>query len=621
MYCTRGSALWSQPVAVGVGKGRRRSKRVMRAPVVALGAAVALLVAGVILAVANEHAYQAQKIDEVTVEARLLSVLVGGALDFDNRGAARDYLEALRANPEAQAGAIYDAHDQLFASYSRKHLPSLPMMPPPQGASFDGNRLIVSVPVTQEGRKLGSIYLDMLTEPIAHRLQRYLGIGLLVTMAALLVVVLGTAHSALTRANDELERRAVDLDAANRQLRAQIAERERAEEALRQSQKMEAIGRLTGGVAHDFNNLLTIVGGNLDLLDRMADSAADTEVPRDRLRRLVEAAQRGLARGAQLTRQLLALSRQEPLEARIVDINAAIADFASLVERAIGETVELRLALGDDSWPCKLDPAQFEAAILNLAINAKDAIEDGGRLTIGTELVRSADEPGGALELNPPYIVLTVADTGSGMPPDVLARIFEPFYTTKPVGKGSGLGLAQVWAFVTQTGGRIVVDSAPGSGTEFRMFLPLSPAAGDEAPGIALAGAEPGGSERILVVEDEEEVREVAAATLERLGYNTVVARDGREALAILDRRDFDLLFTDYVMPGGLNGAQLAHEACRRRPELKVLITSGYLGDGGAHIDGARVGGFALIAKPYRSAELATRVRETLDAVPAAPPG
>jgi CheY-like chemotaxis protein len=226
--------------------------------------------------------------------------------------------------------------------------------------------------------------------------------------------------------------------------------------------------------------------------------------------------------------------------------------------------------------------------------------------------------------LSPPYIVLTVADAGAGMPPDVLARIFEPFYTTKPVGKGSGLGLAQVWAFANQTGGRVAVDSEPRAGTTFRLFLPLSPTAEDEAPSVTLSGDEPGGSERILVVEDEEEVREVAAATLERLGYQTVVACDGREALAILDHGDFDLLFTDHVMPGGLNGAQLAHEACRRRPELKVLITSGYLGESGASVDGARVDGLALIVKPYRSAELAVRVREILDTVPvepAAPPG
>jgi signal transduction histidine kinase len=514
--------------------------------------------------------------------------------------------------------------DKLFASYARSQMPELPSPPPPQGAYFDGNRLIVSMPVTQDGKKLGTIYLDILTEPIAHRLQRYLGIGLLVTMAALLVVVLGTAHSALTRANDELERRAIDLDAANRQLRAQIAERERAEEALRQSQKMEAIGRLTGGVAHDFNNLLTIVGGNLDLLDRIARSAPDTEVPRDRLRRLVEAAQRGLARGAQLTRQLLALSRQEPLEARVVDVNAAIADFASLIQRAIGETIELRLELGDGKWRCKLDPAQFEAAILNLAINAKDATEAGGRLTIRTELASSAEQNRGTTATSPPHIVLTVADTGSGMPPDVLGRIFEPFYTTKPVGKGSGLGLAQVWAFANQTGGRIAVDSEPGTGTTFRILLPLSANREDETAVVAVSPDEPGGSERILVVEDEDEVREVAAATLRRLGYDTVAARDGPEALAVLSGRNFDLLFTDYVMPGGLNGAELAREACRRRPELKVLITSGYLGEAGATADTARVDGFALIAKPYRSAELAGRVREILDAVPvepAAPPG
>jgi signal transduction histidine kinase/ActR/RegA family two-component response regulator len=595
---------------------------VLRAPIVALGAAVALLVAGLILAVANERAYQAQKIDEVTVEARLLSVLVSGALDFNDRGAAREYLEALRANPEAQAGAIYDANDKLFVSYARTGTPALPATPPPEGASFDGNRLIVAMPVAQDGTKLGSIYLDIMTEPIAHRLQRYLGIGLLVTMAALLVVVLGTAHSALTRANTELERRAVDLDAANRQLRAQIAERERAEEALRQSQKMEAIGRLTGGVAHDFNNLLTIVGGNLDLLDRMARASPDAEVPRDRLRRLVEAAQRGLARGAQLTRQLLLLSRQEPLEARIVDINAAIVDFATLIQRAIGETIELRLELGDGSWPCKLDPAQFEAAVLNLAINARDATEGGGRLTIRTDLVRSPEEAGGAMDFTTPHIVLTVTDTGAGMPPAVLARIFEPFYTTKAIGKGSGLGLAQVWAFVTQTGGRIIVDSQPGAGTTFLIYLPLSAVASEEAPGPTLSGDEPGGSEHILIVEDEEEVRDVAAATLERLGYQTVVARDGREALAMLDdQRDFHLLFTDYVMPGGLNGAEMAREACRRRPDLKVLITSGYLGEAGASVDGSRIEGFALITKPYRSADLAARVREVLDAVPAAPSG
>ena len=287
-------------------------------------------------------------------------------------------------------------------------------------------------------------------------------------------------------------------------------------------------------------------------------------MPRDRLRRLVEAAQRGLARGAQLTRQLLVLSRQEPLEARIVDVNAAITDFASLIQRAIGETIELRLELGDGGWPCKLDPAQFEAAILNLAINAKDATEGGGRLTIRTELVRSAEEAGGAVELTTPHIVLTVADTGSGMSPEVAG--------------------ADVRAVLHDKAGRQGQRPRPGAGLGLRHpvrrpdrrrqrtrrghHLPDLPA--------ALAGARRRGrrgtpvqarsraaSERILVVEDEEEVRDVASATLERLGYRIVAARDGREALAILDERgDFDLLFTDYVMPGGLNGAAVG--AARR---------------------------------------------------------
>ncbi len=588
-----------------------------RAPVIALGAAIALLLAGLVLAVVNERAYQAQKIEEVSVEGRFLAVIVTAALDFNDRAAAQEYLDALNANPEAEAAAIYDAKGGLFASYARKSAPPLPATPPAEGAFFKRNRLFVAMPVIQDGARLGTVYLDMLTEPVSSRLQRYVGIGVLVTMAALLVGVLGAAHSALNKANTELEKRAVDLAGANRQLRSQIEEREKAEEALRQSQKMEAIGRLTGGVAHDFNNLLTVVAGNLDLIEHMATTPPEGGVPRDRLRRLVEAAQRGLTRGERLTRQLLALSRQEPFEARNVEVNAMIADFAPLIQRAIGETIELRLMLGPGRWHCRLDPAQFEAAILNLAINAHDAVSGGGTLTIATSLEPS---PGAAASRRPeaPQIVLAVSDTGSGMPAEVLLRVFEPFYTTKPVGKGSGLGLAQVWAFVTQSGGRVTVDSEPGRGTTFRLYLPLSQEALDDVAIEHPAPAEPGGSETILVVEDEDDVREVAASTLQRLGYHTVMARDGREALTILNARsDLDLLFTDYVMPNGLNGTELAQEACRVRPHLKVLVTSGYARQASASADNSRVDGYPMIAKPYRSADLAARVREILDAVPA----
>ena len=589
-----------------------------RAPIIALCAAVALLLAGLILAVANERAYEVQEVDEVTVEGRFLSLIASAALDFNDRAAAQDYLDALKTNPGAEAAAIYDAHGTLFASYVRAGAAPVPAAPPPAGSFFRGNRLIAAIPIVSHNLTLGTVYLDIATQSVGRRLERYIGIGLLVTMAALLVAVLGAAHSALGRANRELERRAADLGAVNRQLRSQIEERERAEEALRQSQKMEAIGRLTGGVAHDFNNLLTIVAGNLDLIERMADTLPAGGVPRDPLCRLLAAAQRGLARGEKLTRQLLALSRPEPLAARIVEVNATLADFAPLLQQAVGETIALHLQLGDGRWFCRLDPTQFEAAILNLAINARDAMAGDGTLTVATGLV----EPTSAMEAGQAaaqQIAITIADTGAGMPPEVRRRIFEPFYTTKPAGKGSGLGLAQVWAFVTQSGGRVTVDSAPGQGTVFRLWLPRSPAAGEEeAAADRPQQAASGGSETILVVEDEDAVREVAAATLERLGYRTVVARDGREALTILNGRDgFDLLFTDYVMPNGLNGVELAREALRLRPALKVLLTSGYARQANANADNTRVDGFPLLAKPYRSADLAARIREIFDAIAA----
>jgi signal transduction histidine kinase len=603
--------------SVGSTVRQTRSSVWKRAPVIALAAAVALMLAGLILAAMNERDYSAQKIDEVTVQGRFLALIVTAALDFDDRAAAQEYVDALKANPEAEAAAIYDSHGALFASYSRGGAAGLPAVPPPTGAAFNGNRLIVAMPVIEAGRTLGTVYLDMVTEPVWRRLQRYVGIGLLVTMAALLVLVLGATHAALTKANDELERQAVDLAAANRQLRGQIEEREKAEGALRQSQKMEAIGRLTGGVAHDFNNLLTVVAGNLDLIERLAEAAPAGGVPSDRLRRLVEAAQRGLARGERLTRQLLALSRQEPLQVRIVDVNATIADFAPLIQRAVGETIELRLRLGDGKWRCKLDPAQFESAILNLAINARDASKGGGTLTIATELARSRDDAPTKGEAAVPQIVLRISDTGSGMPPEVVRRIFEPFYTTKPMGLGSGLGLAQVWAFATQSGGQVEVDSEPGRGTVFRLYLPLSQAADEEIAVEPPAQAEQGGAETILVVEDEDDVREVASATLERLGYRTIAVRDGREALAILERGgDLDLLFTDYVMPNGLNGADLARAALRLRPGIKVLVTSGYARQASTSTDNSRIDDFAMIAKPYRSAELAARIRDLLDRVP-----
>jgi CheY-like chemotaxis protein len=312
-----------------------------------------------------------------------------------------------------------------------------------------------------------------------------------------------------------------------------------------------------------------------------------------------------LARGERLTRQLLAFSRQQPLQSRIVNINATIEDFAPFIQRAIGETIELQLKLGAGPWLCRLDPAQFEAAILNLALNARDAMEEGGTLAIGTAMTAK-----GALAAQ--GVLVTVTDTGTGMAPETMERIFEPFYTTKEVGKGSGLGLAQVWGFVTQTGGRVGVESALGSGTTFTLLLPLAETDQAVVPKVEPPSPLKRGAERILVVEDDDDVRAMTAATLEELGYRTVIARDGPEALAALGKEpDVDLLFSDYVMPG-MSGAELARTAQERCPGLKVLLTSGYakhaqLGDG------TSADGFPLLPKPYRAEELAAKIRVVLD--------
>ena len=587
-----------------------------RTPLIALAVAIGLLVASVVMAVYNERTSRQQAIAEIAVQGRTLAMIVSPALLSQDRQAARDYVDAFAAEPAIEAIAVYDGSGAEFATYSRPEGQPAPPTAPKPGVDSSDDRLAFATPVSEGGRNLGAVYLRTVTEPLAERARRYVGIGLLVIMAALVVAVLGAAHSELSRANTELATQAVELAEANLNLHREIEEREKAEEALRQGQKMEAIGRLTGGVAHDFNNLLTVVGGNLDMIEQMASapsaSATAPSISVERLRRLITAAQRGITRGERLTRQLLAFSRQRPLQVRTIDVNAAIADFGPFVQRALGEAIELHLELGGGQWLCDLDPAQFEAAILNLAINARDAIEGSGSLTIATSHLAST---AGIAERPPdwsdrPCVAITVGDTGSGMSPETLRRVFEPFYTTKPAGKGIGLGLAQVWAFVTQSGGWAAVDSILGKGTTFRFYLPLSEEEEADVDEPVKTGAVIGGTEAILVVEDEEDVLDVAATTLQQLGYRTTIARDGQEALELLRQGcDADLLFTDFVMPNGINGAELAREAIECRPGIKVLLTSGYVRHGGG-TEGAD--DFAILEKPYRVADLAARIRDVL---------
>ncbi len=434
------------------------------------------------------------------------------------------------------------------------------------------------------------------------------------------------------RATVELERlvgeRTRALEDTNRRLLAEIGERERAEGALARVQRLEAVGQLTGGVAHDFNNLLTVIVGNLDMIARTEDAP-------DRIRKLSAAALAAAERGERLTRQLLAFARRQPLRPEVVDIDRLIREEESLIRRAVGEAVEVRFALTSCHVPgghghCRIDAAQFEAALLNLVVNARDATPAGGSITIATWGATSGESPSNpdATQSTPAdlppgrYAVVSVRDTGTGISPDVLPRVFDPFFTTKDVGKGSGLGLSQVYGFVRQSGGQVRVDSAVGRGTAVELWLPCTGPCTDEAVASAVTGpadaAGPRGrGETILVVEDDADVRGMAVETLQGLGYQVLVAGDGVAALAMLAAAPrVDLLFTDVVMPRGLGGVGLAHAARDVVPGLRVLLTSGYPArspDG----DPPETLPYPLLPKPYRSDALARAVRAALAPAPA----
>jgi len=388
-----------------------------------------------------------------------------------------------------------------------------------------------------------------------------------------------------------------------------ITERSQTEEALRQSAKLEALGQLTGGVAHDFNNLLTIIMANVELVGLTLGDHPEHSASLD-------AVLAAAVRGAELTRQLLAFARRQALEPKIVELNELVGGMTRLLARTIGEHVEITLRTSTEVWPVLVDPTQLESALANLVVNARDAMPDGGKLIIETANAPLDDVYAAhhAEVTAGDYVMLSVSDTGIGMPPEIAARAFEPFFTTKEVGKGTGLGMSMVFGFVKQSGGHAKIYSEVGIGTTIRIYLPR--AAPDESPAVpipevALAIAKKG--ETVLLVEDDAAVREVVARNLQRLGYRVLLAADGPSALATFDLGDrVDLLFTDMVMPGGMNGADLAARARATRPGLKVLLTSGYTGPALAsqmqQIDGA-----ALLSKPYRMADLAREVRSAID--------
>ena len=579
-------------------------------PLIAAAAAVALVLAGVVLGLYIDRAYQAQKVTEVREQAEILASTATAALAFNDRQAAGEYLDAIRANPEVEWAAIYDAKGHLFANFSRG-----PGTPParalPPGPPFvQHGHLNVVVPVVQGGNTLGTVYLYTPTEPVAHRVERYSVIGLLVGMAALIVIVLGVSQKALNSANAELELRADQLVLVNQNLLEQIAQREKAEDALRQAQKMEAIGQLTGGVAHDFNNLLQVILGNLERLRRRV--ASDVE-----MNRLVDAALRGADRAASLTQRLLAFSRRQPLAPKPLELNRLVGGMSDLLARTLGENVRLETVLAAGLWRVLADGNQLESALLNLAVNARDAMQANGKLTIETSnAFLDESYARGEQDVKPgQYVLLAVSDTGAGMTKDVLDRVFEPFFTTKEIGQGTGLGLSMVYGFVKQSGGHVKIYSEPGAGTTVKLYLPrlLSEQAGETArvQAAPIRGGNRG--ELVLVVEDEHDVRALTVETLRELGYDVLEADNGPSALQLLDSHPgIRLLFTDVGLPGGLNGRQLAEQARQRQPDLKVLFTTGYARNAIVH-HGRLDPGVELIGKPFSDVDLAKKVRQMLD--------
>jgi signal transduction histidine kinase len=557
----------------------------------ALAAALILLVAGILLGLANEQSRRNERLRELGVQADILSASVSAALAFDDRTAAQEYVAALQVNPQLQAAAVYQSDGVLFAGFGA----DIPQSRPDSASSFQNPGVAVLRQVSQAGDGLGSVFLAARPEPVSVVLQRQGGTALLVLMATIFLALLGGAYAAL-------DRRAVEMVKANEALQRAALERDRAEEALLQAKKMEALGQLTGGIAHDFNNLLQAITGSFDLILRRPDDEM-------RVRRMADVGCQAAERGRKLTSQLLAFSRAPQVQLRKVMVGEVIEGMSSLLASTVGPLIRLDLQLEDGAVPVTVDPVQLEMAILNLAVNARDAMPEGGVLTVSLASRTLADEPDLPADT---YLELRIADTGAGMSPDVRDRAFEPFYTTKGVGSGTGLGLAQVYAMTRQAGGVAKIESAPGQGTAVILLLRRADMAiqTHEADTVDFSALPPAArSGRILVVDDDFEVRSLLKESLQALGHVVQESADAASALQKIEAERPDMMLVDFAMPV-MNGAELAQEARRRWPDLPIVFASGY-----AEVDQVEAAlgpGAPILRKPFSLQELSAAVEDAL---------
>jgi signal transduction histidine kinase len=458
----------------------------------------------------------------------------------------------------------------------------------------------------------------------SHGISNWIGMCFYVVLTSVILLATAGMHRGFAeyamdvesrrRLNAELEarvaERTAELEAANRQLRGEAKSRERAEALVRQMQKMEAVGQLTGGIAHDFNNMLAIIVGSLDMAKKYFE--------RDpaKAAKAMDHAMEGARRAAELTARLLAFSRQQPLDPKPVDVNKLVGNMSEMLTRTLGGNIRMETVLAGGLWRMFADPPQLESAILNLCVNGRDAMPDGGKITLETMNAHLDDSYAAShSEVRPgQYVAIAVTDTGTGMAAEVMSRAFDPFFTTKKPGQGTGLGLSQVYGFAKQSGGHVKIYSEVGQGTTVKLYLPRY--AGDE---LELAAApnldrpiEGKPTEIILVVEDEDGVRQMSVQMLRDLGYTVIHASDGKHALAMLDSQpSFDLLFTDVVMPD-MNGKQLADLIRQQRPALRVLYTTGYTRNAVIH-NGILDRDVSFLPKPFTIQQLATKVRQVLD--------